>query len=448
MMDYLLKRIGFWGGKFLSQSFFFNNFSKPLVFLDTLVLERSQYWPQDQIRDIQWRRIQHLLRTAYTGVPFWRAHLGDANVDPVNLKTWADFQRIPVIQKGDLRGKPFEAIADQAVPSYWLFRDSTSGSTGVPFQFVVDRSFVLRGLAFCQRMFRMLGQKSSDTFVRFSASNRPGLNWGNYFFRIPHDDALPDRVDEFSRVYADQTLIIYGNTSYLIELAKLLSRKRHSVRFRVAIASGEMMTDIQKRFIEERLNCPVSRCYTTRELGWIAQECLAGGFHVNSEWCYIEIVDEKGAPLPPGENGRIIVTTFDNEVMPFIRYDTGDTGEILLESCSCGRTLPLIRLLGRKVGILHLPGGRTLHHFYLVPFFQLRADKIKKFQIIQEAIDRVKVKIVPDSLLSLLDIQLLKGQLLDIIGTGIDFSIELVDSISKGPRGKDVLFLSKLDEPR
>ena len=444
MMRSMLRRRGFWSGRLLSRSFFFTVFLKPLVLLDVLILERSQYWPQDAVRSVQWHRIRRLLQTAYRNAPFWKSHLDSAGIRPDDIQMWSDFPRIPVIRKDDLRGKPQEILVNSTVPPRWLFRDSTSGSTGVPFQFVVDRSFVLRGLAVCRRMFRMLGWRRGDAFVRFSASDRPGLCWGNYFFLVPHGDVSEDLAGEFAKRYSDKTLIIYSYTSCLLGLARLLSRISHGVRFRAAIATGETMSDAQKQFVEGELRCPVSRCYATRELGWIAQECLSGGLHVNSEWCYVEIVDEAGMAPPSGQSGRIVVTTFDNEAMPFIRYDTGDTGEILPEPCPCGRTLPLIKFHGRQIGILRLPGGRTLHHMFLFPPFYDLTDKIRRFQIVQESADQITISIVSEPGFSSLDVVMLKTGLLRILGPGVTLAIKRVDAIAKGPRGKDITFLSKL----
>lgn len=444
--SYFLKRAGILSNRFLSHSAIFNFFLKPLVFLDVRALEKSQYWPQEKIKEIQWSRVKNILDIAYKQNTFWAKQFDRVEVRPEGIKNWSDFEKLPIVKKDDIRGKDFYEIVSSHIPKHWLYKDDTSGSTGVPFRFVVDRGFVMRGLAFCQRMFRMSGQQKGDTFVRLSATDRPGLNFGNYFFKVPaYYDEFERRAEDFIKKYNGQNLVIYGVASYLIELAKTLSKKNHNVSFRAAIASGEAMSDIQKKFVQDRLKCPVSRCYATRELGVIAQDCLLGGLHINTEWAYLEIVDDDGLVLAPGQEGRIVVTTFDNEIMPFIRYDTADIGKILLQSCLCGRTLPLIKFSGRKVGLLHLPKGRTIHHFYLTPSFHLRADRIKRFQIIQESVNRILVKILPDKNFFYADILTITEELSRVLGPDVILNLQLVDSIPAGPRGKAATFESKLN---
>jgi hypothetical protein len=49
----------------------------------------------------------------------------------------------------------------------------------------------------------------------------------------------------------------------------------------------------------------------------------AGG-HLHDEQLHLEILDDDGRPLPDGEVGEVVATTFGVEAMPLIRYRTGD----------------------------------------------------------------------------------------------------------------------------
>ena len=81
-------------------------------------------------------------------------------------------------------------------------------------------------------------------------------------------------------------------------------------------------------------------------------------YHVHSEHCVVEIVDQEGQPCPPGEPGRIAVTALRNLAMPLIRYDTDDLAEAVTGPCPCGRTLPaFVGLFGRYRRHASLPAG-------------------------------------------------------------------------------------------
>jgi phenylacetate-CoA ligase len=71
----------------------------------------------------------------------------------------------------------------------------------------------------------------------------------------------------------------------------------------------------------------------------------------------VEIIDAEGNALPPGEVGEIVVTPFDVEGMPLIRFRTGDLSLLIDEPCSCGRNSSRLGpILGRKNQMLKVKG--------------------------------------------------------------------------------------------
>ena len=55
------------------------------------------------------------------------------------------------------------------------------------------------------------------------------------------------------------------------------------------------------------------------------------------------------------------MTSLANRAMPLIRYEIGDTGELLAERCPCGRGLPLMRpTWGRSADYLALVDGTVI----------------------------------------------------------------------------------------
>ncbi|MCZ2136472.1 MAG: AMP-binding protein [Burkholderiales bacterium] len=95
-----------------------------------------------------------------------------------------------------------------------------------------------------------------------------------------------------------------------------------------------------------------TQAYATADLGLVAYEAPAADGRVEGmvldEDLIVEIVRPgTGEPLPDGEVGEIVVTTF-NEDYPLIRFGTGDLSAILPGPCPSGRTNRRIRgWLGR-----------------------------------------------------------------------------------------------------
>jgi len=87
----------------------------------------------------------------------------------------------------------------------------------------------------------------------------------------------------------------------------------------------------------------VMQCYATADLGLLAYEsrgpdgAVCDGM-VADEGILLEIVRPgTGTPVPPGEVGEIVVTTFNRDY-PLIRFATGDLTAVLPRASPCGRT--------------------------------------------------------------------------------------------------------------
>lgn len=75
------------------------------------------------------------------------------------------------------------------------------------------------------------------------------------------------------------------------------------------------------------------------EVGILGHECSAHeGIHVPEDRLFVEVLDDEGSPVAPGERGELVVTTLRREAMPLIRYRLGDRTAFEPEPCPCGRT--------------------------------------------------------------------------------------------------------------
>jgi phenylacetate-coenzyme A ligase PaaK-like adenylate-forming protein len=92
----------------------------------------------------------------------------------------------------------------------------------------------------------------------------------------------------------------------------------------------------------------VLQCYATAELGLIAYESGPDSGLIVDEHLIVEIVRPgTGDPLPAGDVGEVVVTTF-NPDYPLIRFATGDLSAVLPGVSPCGRTNGRLRgWLGR-----------------------------------------------------------------------------------------------------
>ena len=116
---------------------------------------------------------------------------------------------------------------------------------------------------------------------------------------------------------------------------------------RKALLSGEAFPPSLRDWLAER-GVTGMQCYATADIGLIAYETSAREGLVLDEGVLLEIVRPgTGDPVPEGEVGEIVVTTFNRDY-PLVRFGTGDLSAVLPGACPTGRTNTRIKgWLGR-----------------------------------------------------------------------------------------------------
>ena len=119
------------------------------------------------------------------------------------------------------------------------------------------------------------------------------------------------------------------------ELGKDISSLRHAF-----VGAEALPPSLRQMFVTAGMTCLQS--YGTADLGTIAYESQAPGGAIEGmtvdEGVIVEIVRPgTGDPVPDGEVGEVVVTTF-NQAYPLIRFGTGDMSAVLAGPSPCGRT--------------------------------------------------------------------------------------------------------------
>ena len=125
-----------------------------------------------------------------------------------------------------------------------------------------------------------------------------------------------------------------------------------------AVRGADLALNATGRLIEDAWGSEIYSTYGLTEAGGAFHECPAHeGLHAHPDILLVEVVDECGRSLAPGETGELVVTTLMTEGMPLIRYRTGDVAFIVPGQCPCGRGGSRIGpILGRKAHRLKVKG--------------------------------------------------------------------------------------------
>ena len=202
------------------------------------------------------------------------------------------------------------------------------------------------------------------------------------------------------------------------------------------------MTAPTRQRIERVFATPVHQVYGLNEIGLVAVRCVAGRYHVHSEHCVVEIVDEDGQPCPLGRPGRISVTALSNAAMPLIRYDTDDQAEAVAGPCPCGRTLPaFVNLFGRYRRHASLPEGSYALYLALKKAVNEMSDDLarnmRQFQVHQYRDHRMELRLATVGPLPAAFHERIRAVWEDAIGDRVDtLAIVEVDDIPRPPNGK------------
>jgi phenylacetate-CoA ligase len=409
-------------------------------------LQESERWPADRIRAFQDERIRRVVSWAYERSPFYRRVWDDAGVDPAVVRGVADLAGLPLIDKATIRQHEAEMLTS-AGRRGWL-NGHTSGTTGSPLSVWYDRETCIMTNAVDRRQKVWAGMRERDwiglflgrTVVPLDQVSSPfwRANWmqRQVWFSSFHlsDELLPDYVREIRR-RGLQFLEGYPSTLYI--LAQYLNRNGETLPMRAVFTSSETLLPIQRERIESAFACRVFDFFGHAERVAFATECeLHAGKHLAEEFGFVEVTDADGAPVRDGDTGFLVGTSLHNTAMPLIRYRTTDMTSILTDPCGCGRTLRRIRDVTTKAeDIVVTPDGRLISPSILThPFKPL--TQVLKSQIVQDRIDRIRVKIVPASEFGEKDRDHLIHELRLRLGPTVSIEVDLVSDIPRETSGK------------
>ena len=399
-------------------------------------LQGTQYLPQKDLKKIQRKRLIRLIKRARSCIPFYAEYFK-------NLKLIEVFSHLPLITKKEMRNAFNSRMClDQNLKVFGI-PQFTSGSTGIPFQFFMDTNMLARRVAIYRRMLSWCGKKNTDIVILLMPKMHPGLENEVTFFQCADPEEVEKKLISLYALFENRSIILQSRTSHLVCLAKFLERDKKKFNFKALISYTEMLLPETRTYLERIFGAPIFNYYACNEIAAIAQECeFHDGLHVNSEWVFVEIVDEANNPLPPGKIGYILVTSFDNEVMPFIKYKLGDKGYWLPDACRCGRTLPRIRVEGREDNSFILLSGKIGYLATLMWPLVQRVDKILQYQVIRRSINDFVVRIKPASEFNNEDHKIILKRFQEYLGPKVKISIKFVKKIETAPSGKELAFIN------
>jgi phenylacetate-CoA ligase len=306
-------------------------------------------------------KIQHVMAWAWERAPFYRTRWQAAGLEPGDIKTLADFARVPTISKADLRA---DQIEHSPYGSYLCVDPidiahvhGTSGTSGRPTAFAWNADDMARIAEAHARIMWSFGLRPDDMVFIGSIFSLYVGSWG----ALLGTERLGAAAFPFGAGVAGQTqqavnwiqqmrpTAFYGTPSYALRLAEVAQAAGidpASLGLKIMFFSGEPGAGIpaMKQVIERTFG---AICIDSGSMGemtpWMnLAECShRTGMHLWQDIVYAEVLDPNTwTAVPAGGIGTPVYTHLERNCQPMIRLVSGDVAEWTDEPCPCGRTYP------------------------------------------------------------------------------------------------------------
>ena len=386
----------------------------------------------DELRSLQFDRMQWTLQHTYKNVAPYRKKCEKAGVEPGDLKSLEDLALFPCTTKEDLRQSyPFGLFA---VPQEDVVRvHASSGTTGKPTVVGYTKNDIDMWADVVARSIRASGGERSDKIhVAYGYGLFTGGLGAHYGAEklgatvIPMSGGqTPKQVQLIQDFEPD---IIMCTPSYMLNIADEFERQGldpAASSLQVGIFGAEPWGEPMRKELERRCGLDAVDIYGLSEVigPGVANECIEtkDGPTIWEDHFYPEIVDpETGAPVPDGEIGELMFTSLTKEALPIIRYRTRDLTRLLPGTARTMRRME--KITGRSDDMLIIRGvnvfptqieERVLKQPGLSPHYQIHISRQGQLDVIS-----VAVELTVDALPSDADgiAMLLKKDIKDFVG--------------------------------
>lgn len=411
-------------------------------------LETTQYLSPEKLAAYQRRLLETIVRHAQLETDFYRDRLAPIFQDDGTI-AWDRWSDIPVTTRKDVQDN-FGPMIARRLPNLagggW--DETSSGSTGMPVSHLSTGIQEVASAAASERFFRWHGIRPDKLTVRIVATHNPEavLPHGRLKpgWRIGHEDSVAIDLniktpiqDQLAFLDAKKPAYLMTYPTNLRELARAAEAAGRRLSFEAVLSVGEMVSDDVRDEIRAHFGRPPLDRYGASEVGHIAATCPeCNAHHIASELVLIEVVDERGKPVPAGTPGRVVATPFYSLAMPFIRYEIGDHAVLSPEPCACGRTLPVLsRILGRTRNVFRFADGSSLWPV-LYSADLSRFVPNRQYQVVQHSVTDIEFRYVASPEFQEADVAGLTAYMRAKLHPTVTVRITQMDAIPRSPGGK------------
>lgn len=395
---------------------------------------------------IQKKLLNKTLKYAYTNCEYYK-EIAKSLADKDDIRSYSIINKKTILDN-------FDDISSNNKDKMIYNIASTGGSSGQPLRFLnangIDDYYQYQ-------LWKRFGHKKGDVILNMTGEkiDLEDLNKGIYWkTRVNQDTSYGKYLlsslylnGETIGTYVDYILdlkpdFIRGYPSFIYEIADYIKKNNININFKIKgiELTSETSDKWQWDIIADVFKTKIILQYGHTEgcvFAFSYDESMK--LKVEPMYGYVEILDEKGNRVKKGEIGEVVCTSLHNNVMPFIRYNTGDLAEY---GGFDGKYLILNKIIGRTSNYIINSNGEKINLNPFISEHQAEAiKKIVKYQFEQNKKGEVIIRIVKTDDYSDED----EKELKELFKSGkFDCKFEYVDDIKKTIRGKQQLLIQNI----
>lgn len=236
-------------------------------------LTRTQWLSADELKALQMRRLQSLLKYAYDYVPYYQRVFDQVGFRPSELeRNPKSFQRIPPVSKAYMRDHAEEFLTTDPDKRGRLSQDATSGSTGEPFSFWEDHHTQDYAVANTMRHHIWCGWQPGQPRaylwgIPYERTFKQKLKFGaryfawNLFFANPFNPSAETMTHLARLIRKRKPKLLHGYALALYVFAQFVKDNAwNDVKLPAVYSTSGVLYPSQKECIEKTFECQVFNC--------------------------------------------------------------------------------------------------------------------------------------------------------------------------------------------
>ncbi len=362
----------------------------------------------------------------------------------------------PVLENNPLMNKEeIKKWTEKVNPSdihSWAY---TGGSYGEPLRIPYSKRRGIIRTATFKYFNEAAGYRLGDPFFLIRAKNKSSFikYLRNEHIFIPGDISEP-KIREFVHELREKRIkVLMGYPTVMYEVALYLERnpsEKRDLSIKSLISVSEPLEDFKRKAVRDAFDCDFVDRYSNEEVGLIAQQKEFGGdYYVNKFGVYVEVVDpETLKPVDEGEQGRVVVTDLCNDLVPVIRYDTGDLATVV--SYRDGQLVTIRDIVGRVSEQIFSVAVNPVSPLMLGPYIYKPLSKqgpVYQYQFAQTSAGsyELRIKTGKDDISDQITDEI-TGGLKHVLGDEAEITVVFCENIKPQPSGKRPIYKNEIGD--